>query len=708
MSQSKYYNNLDLDLYTGMLYLVNGENSFGLAREDYHVGMLHTEFCNCLSNFEKYSVLEKRAIALAVMGTEFETEEMNNAVLDMAVNGNDVIARIAYVRSRFAIPEFRQKIIQLILNTKYKTIEDVVLTVLSIDPDNTFGSEALLIQLIEELKGNTDFIVANKSCFKLLLDWNEKSTMKVDLLVLLNTAIANVPDSDSAIVGELLWHGFLYKDVLRIAVTMRKYDKRYTRGYRKTEKAENNLKVELAQSFKAWSDSEKELIREFRTLDSRIFATKNYVWFHDNIEFRLPELQLNLKDKRSIFKKVECLTDLERCVLAIKNDLNRDQAGVLGIKFSEWSKYAQTLFDRYNYDGSLKPADSTFLLNSVEYKDLTDSPEDYKILAAMIEMNSLPTSEYTVDLANRILPYSQESYLSIMEFLYDSDELTHEQIQEYEELYYASDSAEYDYDAKLAFYDEKGSSSESGLGSRAIWQLLNETVEDKQQVYDVLKNTKIHQYDVEKFIRAGRVLTSLVKYEKFTTEKDEETTQMLNLASNTRFRDFTDLTLKQCYNGLNTAAKLQYAYNNMVYGQREVYENVMPNVMRDWVLTGSPIATMREKVSISSALGLTKDQEEEWLSKITKDMYDANSVTCMSLTIGRLDNELCVLASIGVINLEGEKTGGIELPVWVLDDTGIQKDVVVTGLAFGNPMSVQGLPEIYCDTKIQLTLRKVN
>ena len=31
--------------------------------------------------------------------------------------------------------------------------------------------------------------------------------MKVDLLVLLNTAIANVPDSDSAIVGELLWHG---------------------------------------------------------------------------------------------------------------------------------------------------------------------------------------------------------------------------------------------------------------------------------------------------------------------------------------------------------------------------------------------------------------------------------------------------------------------------------------------------------------------
>ena len=204
------------------------------------------------------------------------------------------------------------------------------------------------------------------------------------------------------------------------------------------------------------------------------------------------------------------------------------------------------------------------------------------------------------------------------------------------------------------------------------------------------------------------MLISLVKYEKFTTEKDEETTQMLNLASNTRFRDFTDLTLKQCYNGLNTAAKLQYAYNNMVYGQREVYENVMPNVMRDWVLTGSPIATMREKVSISSALGLTKDQEEEWLSKITKDMYDANSVTCMSLTIGRLDNELCVLASIGVINLEGEKTGGIELPVWVLDDTGIQKDVVVTGLAFGNPMSVQGLPEIYCDTKIQLTLRKVN
>ena len=154
---------------------------------------------------------------------------------------------------------------------------------------------------------------------------------------------------------------------------------------------------------------------------------------------------------------------------------------------------------------------------------------------------------------------------------------------------------------------------------------------------------------------------------------------MLNLASNTRFRDFTDLTLKQCYNGLNTAAKLQYAYNNMVYGQREVYENVMPNVMRDWVLTGSPIATMREKVSISSALGLTKDQEEELLSKITKD-----------------------------INLEGEKTGGIELPVWVLDDTGIQKDIVVTGLAFGNPMSVQGLPEIYCDTKIQLTLRKVN
>lgn len=111
MSQSKYYNNLDLDLYTGMLYLVNGENSFGLAREDYPVGMLHTEFCNCLSNFEKYSVLEKRAIALAVMGTEFETEEMNNAVLDMAVNGNDVIARIAYVRSRFGIPEFRQKII---------------------------------------------------------------------------------------------------------------------------------------------------------------------------------------------------------------------------------------------------------------------------------------------------------------------------------------------------------------------------------------------------------------------------------------------------------------------------------------------------------------------------------------------------------------------------------------------------------------------
>lgn len=75
------------------------------------------------------------------------------------------------------------------------------------------------------------------------------------------------------------------------------------------------------------------------------------------------------------------------------------------------------------------------------------------------------------------------------------------------------------------------------MGSRAIWQLLNETVEDKQQVYDVLKNTKIHQYDVEKFIRAGRVLISLVKYEKFTTEKDEETTQMLNLASNTRFRD---------------------------------------------------------------------------------------------------------------------------------------------------------------------------
>lgn len=45
--------------------------------------------------------------------------------------------------------------------------------------------------------------------------------------------------------------------------------------------------------------------------------------------------------------------------------------------------------------------------------------------------------------------------MSIMEFLYDSDELTPEQIQEYEELYYASDSAEYDYDAKLAITMKK-------------------------------------------------------------------------------------------------------------------------------------------------------------------------------------------------------------------------------------------------------------
>ena len=708
MRQSKFYNIIDLDLYTSLLKLVDQKDSFGIAVTEYQTGITYSDFCKCLENFATFSVTEKRAIALAITGTEFETEEMADCILEMATNSNDVIARIAYLKSSYKIREFEEGVKRLLLNAEYKYAEEVTLAVLSIDPQNAFGCDDLLIQLIEGLKGNVEFIELNKDCFNRLLDWNNQSTMKVGLLSFLETVISDVPGIGSNYVGELLWNGFRYVDVLHIIITMREYDSKYSRGFRKTEKAAEQLKTELAQSFRAWSVSEKELVKKYGNLGSRIYATSNYVWYHDNVGFSMPELQLNLKDKRALFKKVNCLSDLEKCVLAMCSDLGRDQAKFLNIKFSEWNVEIQSLFDKYNEDGTIEPVDKRFLARSKGITDLGNNQEDNTILAAKILLDDINLEEYSYELAERVLPFSKDAYIAVVLEISDDVELTEEQIVEFEKIYYDSeDDNDIDFVAEL---EKNGwtSNPESSLGTRTLWMLLNKTCEDKQKVYEVLRNTKIYPTYIQKFVDTGRVLTSMKSYERFLREENEDTKNAYALADARQFRQFADLTLKQCYSRLNTAAKLLNAFLVRQYDHRDIYENVMPEILRDWIITGSPIHKLREKVSISSALNLTKEQEDEWFSKIKKKEEEARSLSEMSTTLGYIDDERCILTSIGIINLDGVKTGDVTLPVWVLDNSGEQYSLMVTGLAFGEPMRELGLPDIYCDTVIQLKLRRVD
>ena len=717
MKQSNYHTMLDVDLYTSILKLVDRQDVYGIAITEYPVALTLNEFYDCINNFAAQSTKRRRAIALAIASSDFESLELADKCLELAVDDNDVFLKAAYCKMSNAEESVKYPLLGSLMHTEYSCLEEAAIAMLSVDPKAPFGADDLLMQVFKYLKGNLDFIILNTRCFQKMLDWNEESCLRLQILTMFGKAIDTAPNEDSSIVTELLENFFKISDVWMIIWWMRSHDEKYSRGYRRTERIKKALKTELAQYFKTWSDLEHQIIQEFGgDLGCRIYSRVNYTWYYENFGFHLPELKVNLKDKRASITKVAILSDYEKCKLAMDSNLEFKKAAFLNIKFSEWRVDIQEYFDK---SGVENPEDRRFLARNLPVEECT--PRE---LAVKILLDAGDESWETLEVARQVAEFSVIAFARVVNDLECEDDLTEEELELYENVYYSSfedcgieefktmmnrddEAIQREYLEQLGYNEEV----ECGYTIGELYKMIVATDEDKAEVLKCILSSGLNIYSVEKFVKCRCVLSSMRQYVSYKKQYDKDT-DAAYLIANTKagrdFREFTKLSITQCFSSLDLTVNLIQSYKNGEYNARQTYEVVMPQVLHDWVTTGSPVKTFNSKFPIGAGLHLTGEQITEWLNHVTKKPEDSGKLSTMSLNVGYFDNDFCILTSIGILNMTGTYAGDINLPVWILDEESEYQSITLTNLCMGAALQVDGLPTIFCDTQLQLRLKRIN
>ena len=697
-----FSNYIDLALYQAVVELfdLNGLYAFDCYTPKGNVTV--DEILKDLKNPDALGIEQLRAYALAVAGSEFETEDLIRRVF-IEVQKGDIFLIVA--ASAFAGGQDRDAMQRRILRNVPDAIEQAIFALLAFDAENTVVITPLIERITMLLTGDISIYYGNPKMFKYLLDFNGGAMCKSELLTLLNNVVKNAADKYSHAISVLKDYGLRILDVYEMAVYLRTKLACFSRGYRKTDVLIGYLKEELAQYFRKWTDLDKEFINSFDgRLESRIYCKANFAEYHEIYGFKLPELSVNILDDVALDTMLEVLSDKERCFVAKYLKLSKRDVRKIGAKFKDWDKSLQGYYDEL---GGIRGASACYRLADMSISEVIakygeDSEECY---AKLITSNELENAEQYVECV------AKRSLLEFVKFVQRHNlHLEGDLHDEYRDLRLAPSDIlvkcnnDYSMYKKLEELDGSWELLElvkNGFCVKSEWdtQLLNYLTAAKsitsEQMIELLDKYTEGVHIAKSVYETYRLLSKWdsegVLYERLcegVVDEDEKTAFFLRLSktiSGQEFREWTLLSTCDCLEHWDIANELLKCYDSELNPARSdaQYDSVMCDVIHAWVVTGSPFKAMNSKHGMSALLGTKCEYQRTWFSIAEKKVSDACRLATMDVNYGLVDGVRCWMTPIGlVVDKVNEKLQNSGIPLFGVSDTGKRKTIFV-----GAPMN---------------------
>lgn len=687
-----FSNYVDLALYQSVVELfdLDGVYSFDrhLPNDDVTVdGVLQDLRCP-----DALTIEQLRAYALAVAGSEFETEPLASRVFTEARKNKDVFLAVA--ACKFNGGHEKGLMQRFILKNLPDKVEQAIFAVQAFDDETVTVITPLIERITVLLTGDISVFYGNPKMFKFLLDFNGNAPCKSELLTLLNNVVKTAADKSSHAISVLKDYGLRILDVYEMAVYLRTKLDCFSRGYQKTQTLKEYLKEELAQYFRQWTDLDKEFIKRFNgKLESRIYCKQNFSWYHEEYGFSLPELSVNILDDIALDALLEVLTDKERCFVAKYLQLSKKDVRKVGAKFKDWDKELQEYYDSV---GPLRTANVCYKLSDLSISEVIEKygEDSVECYSKLIMFKKLPDAEQYAGLIFKNSLYEFVKFVQRHHIELEDEDLQSKYITMRNASEDVLQSMGNDYDRYQLLKDLGGSLKllklcENGFCIKPEWDkdllhcLLNADSVTLEQVSELMDKHTQGCYSFprgfDKYYTLNRWDAEGVLYERLmnlSSVKDEKTSFFLKLSKTMDgkyFREWTHLSMRDCLEHWEIANGLLRLYGEAIVAAREdkQYDNVMCDVIHEWVVTGSPFRAMNQKHGLSALLGEKCEYQRPWFGIAEKKVSDAASMSTMDVNYGWVDGVRCWLTPVGLIVDEvNEKLLNSRIPLLGVSDVG--------------------------------------
>lgn len=719
-TQSNFKKLVDLKWYSAALQMLDLENRFNFSLPELDGSISAADIFDALDNPSELSKEKQHAIALAVSGTVCETDSIRSLTCN-AVEQHDVCLAIANCLLNDEENRNEETMLWLARCEDF-TLEECIIAMHAFTIEQSNRTIALISRIVDGIKGNVEFFIGNANAVWWLLEYNMKSYVKSEFLTCFRNAIWNVPDSGSSCYKKLWMYNFNALDAAIVIWWLRKTVSRFERKTVGNDAAVALVQKELAQHYRAWSCLELEVLQELGgSLNQRIELMKNYEKYYELYGFRLPELSMSFAYEDGVKMRLPLLSDKERCQIAMTAELTKEMAGILDLKFEEWSEELDEYYEKQGFSQAINKC------YGLHNRKLLKLKSNAQVLAKIKIMDEF-TPEEAAFAVGFVKKYSMYQFVRIIDACDCVEALGEGDKDIYFDLQYCV-SADCDFTIddfldgsyKYAKYDRLFKAAKQGYEiSRVFYSTqlseLNEMLEfvpdgELTEVLNKIKDSGCSIYQLVGMYRDTRdIAACLIALNDTSVEHDCETENVLILAQGLAYkslREWAELSMIDCYRRLELSYEVLTTVKNATEYQDDRYKMCMASVIQQWIKTGSPMEEFMCKFPLSRNGVYQDDWIADWVRNVNKNSSDASSFGRMVGTEGVIDNSMVFLTDIGVIT-EDEGVVCGDIPVWVVADEGdadaIQRSVFLSGGPAPYRFCQVCIP---CDTVLDLWLRRV-
>ena len=676
MSQNYFYQFVSEEAYSSSVLLCNAKCLPLLDAKRCYWNV--NKFRDTLKYPVQLTLEELRGVALAVCGTEYETEdfaryllqkvhkEFDTALVAACTNSNflDVCLMGAYLAMGAA--RFDECVFALQFLQEGKD-RQTILNKIDYNLDIDFMTEQPRIALW------------------LLRDQDTDDKYQVELLNLLYKCYKTIPKLNAALYGKLSDYGIGRSKALQCIWALHKFEGNQ-------QKAESRLAESLATSTAQWGESALNWIKKRGgKLDKRIIKQCNYKTYYEMFGFHFPELDFNENDFVALNTVRSVLSDADKCRLAYEKQLDRTSVMALGIEFSDWNP---ELLEYHNSLG-LEQGTWQYFVKDKEYSEL-ETEEERIVWATLVDDIS---DEEVLAVLPVCKTLSLYAFVSVVSKMNDRDKLSEEDEELYNELKWKWIRWDLDYtldDYKTGKYKFREfpnlwaykdvDISANSYGFDTIEKVLEQhnSVEalnaicsvnfSEQQLlklskqFDIIEICKQYgdsELPADDFLRQIGVIQEVA-----VVELDEETKNVLEYSSSftISFREWTDLSFEQCLASVSFREIFKQRYLIQHYRNNARFNSCMGSVFNSWVINGTPMHALWDKYA--SWYCYDKNMINWWCDNVTKDLTKVKSCGDFSPFYGYLRGQEVFLTDIGMIVGEDFDNIDIPFPVWKCSDVG--------------------------------------